>query len=148
MKDLIIEALNDVIVGLEARVPQTKKEGVYVNIDDVSPLDISKFMMEKNIPSDAHFAGKPNGYDSFDAVCLYYEIDVPTTKFEKTQYKRRLFNNIAFKKVYNSLILNGYKRVGFNSGLLKEFNDTTVYDMYITKDFNRLVKYYSLYFVL
>jgi len=42
---------------------------------------------------------------------------------------------------------NGYKRTGYNSGLLKQFDDTTVYDMYISKDFDRLVKYYSLPFV-
>jgi hypothetical protein len=148
MNDLIIQALNDAIIVLERRVPQTKKEGVYVNIDDVSPLDITKFMTENNIPNDAHFAGKPNGYDSFDQICLYYEIDVPTTKLEKVEFKRRVFSSIAFKKVYDILILNEYKRKGCDSSLFADYKDTTVYDMYITKDFDRLVKYYSLFFVL
>jgi len=54
---------------------------------------------------------------------------------------------VAWAFIYDALIKNGYKRVGFNSGRLKEFNDTTVYEMYSSKDFDRLIKYYSLSFI-
>ena len=39
------------------------------------------------------------------------------------------------------------QRVGFNSGLLREFADTTVYEMCINREFDRLVKLYSLSFI-
>lgn len=55
--------------------------------------------------------------------------------------------HIAFPLVSQLLRDNGYTRVGYNTGLLKEFDDTTVYDMYVDDDFDRLVKYYSLPFV-
>lgn len=146
MKDLITQALNNAFLVLEKQVPQTKLKAVYVNIDDVSPLNIVSFMKENNVPDTACFGGKPNGYDAFDQVCLCYDVDIPTTDDDKLKFKRNRFSNIAWTKVYASLTQNGYKRVGFNSGLLKEFDDTTVYDMFINKDFDRLVKYYSLSF--
>ncbi len=148
MKDLIIKTLNDAIIVLNKRVPQTKKETVYQDIKDMMPLDIPKFMLENNIPSDAYFGGRPNDYDSFDQICLCYDIDVPTTDKEKLKYKKDKFSTIAFKLVFECLTNSGYKRVGFNSGKLREFDDTTVYDMFITNDFDRLVKYYSLSFIL
>ena len=39
-----------------------------------------------------------------------------------------------------------YKRVGYNHAQAKQFDDKTVYDMYIDGDFDRLVEYYSLRF--
>jgi hypothetical protein len=34
----------------------------------------------------------------------------------------------------------------FSVTLLREFKDTTIYDMYVNGEFDRLVKYYSLRF--
>ena len=147
MKELIIQTLNEAFVTLERRTPQTKSEAVYVNIEDVSPFDIVEFMKDNNIPDTASFSGKPNSYDAFDEVCLSYDIQVPTNDKEKLKYKRHMFNTIAFKSLQEVLTKNGYKIVGFSSGLLKEFDDTTVYDMYMNKEFDRLVKYYSLRFI-
>lgn len=145
-KDLMIQALDDAFTKIEKITPQTKVDVKYVNIEDAKPSDIVDFMKENNIPENAYFGGKSNGYDGFDQVCLCYDIDVPTTDKEKLKFKKGKFTQIAFEKVFQILTINGYKRVGFNSGLLKQFDDTTIYDMYINKDFDRLVKYYSLYF--
>lgn len=145
MEDLIIKALNEAYENINNRIPQTRKEVVYVSIEDVEPLELADFMKSNNIPDNAYFGGEPNSYDSFDRVCLCYNIDVPTTDKEKLKFVKTQFNN-SFSKVHNCLISNGYKRKGFNSGLLRQFEDTTVYDMYINRDFDRLVEYYSLYF--
>lgn len=149
MKDLIIQALNDALPILESRTPQTKKETKYVNIEDVKPLDIIKFMKDNDIPEDADFGGKPNSYDAFDEVCLVYDIDILTTEKDKLKYKRRVFSDIVFEIVYNLLTKNGYKRIGYSStSSFKQFDDTTVYDMYINKDYDKLVLYYSRCFVI
>lgn len=145
MKDLIITVLNEVYKSINNRTPQTRKEAVYLSIEDVEPLEIADFMKANNVPCDAYFGGEPNSYDSFDRVCLVWDIDVLTTDKEKLKFVKTQFNN-SFGKVNKYLSENGYKRKGFNSGLLKQFDDTTVYDMYINKQFDRLVKYYSLYF--
>ena len=147
MKDLIIKALDDALILLEKRIPQTKKEIEYVNIDDVAPLELIQFMKDNNIPDDAYFGGKPNSYDSFDEVCLCYNVDIPTTEKDKLRFCRSAFTSIAWEFVYDLLIKNGYKRISYNSASLKQFDGTSVYDMYINNDYDSLVKYYSLSFV-
>lgn len=145
MKDLIVTALNEAYENINNRIPQTKKETVYAYIEDVEPLELVDFMKSNNIPDNAYFGGEPNSYDSFDRVCLCWQIDVLTTDKDRLKFVKTQFNN-SFGKVNKFLSDNGYKRKGFNSGLLRQFDDTTVYDMYINKDFDRLVEYYSLYF--
>jgi hypothetical protein len=146
MKELITQSLNDAFGLLERQVPQTKKKTESVSIIDVKPLDIILFMKSNNIPNDATFSGRNNGYDAWDDITLSWEIDVPTTEKDKLEFKRRRFTDIAFKEVYDLLTKNGYKRVGYNTGLLKQFDKKTVYDMYTDNDFDTIVKYYSLPF--
>lgn len=146
MKELLIAALNDAFTILEKQTPQTKHKLIEVNIQDVTPLNIVQFMKDNDIPDDAWLGGKDNGYDGFSEICLCYNVDIPTTDKDKLIFNRRRFTNIAWHKIYELLLANGYKRVGYNTYFLKEFDNTTVYDMYIAKDFDRLVKYYSLPF--
>lgn len=146
MKELIIKALSEAIIVLDKQVPQTKKQTKSISIIDVNPLDIPSFMKSNNIPENAYFDGRDNGYDAWDDILLSWDIDVHTTDEEKLTYKRKRFSDIAFRYVNDSLTDNGYKRIGFNSRLLKQFKNTSVYDMFINKDFDRLVEHYSLYF--
>lgn len=146
MKDLIIQALEKAFTQLESRVSKTKAHTEYFNIDDVKPLELLEFMRENNIPDNAYFTGIPNSYDSYDGIALAYDITVETTEAEREKQRNRIFTDIAFKEVFNLLKENGFKRVGYNTGLLKEFDNTTVYKMFIDKEFDRLIKYYSLPF--
>lgn len=147
MKNLIQKALNDAFNVLSARVPQTKKEIKSLSILDVNPSDILVFMAENNIPNTAYFNGADNGYDGWNDILICWVVDVPTTEKDKLNFSRQSFTHIAWKKVYETLTPNGYKGVFYNTGLLKDFDDTTVYDMYVSQDWDRLVKYYSLPFV-
>jgi hypothetical protein len=146
MKDLIIKALNDAYAKFDKTIPQTKKDAKFISISDVNPSDIVQFMKDNNVPNDATFGGADNGYDAWNDIGLCWDIDIPTTDKDKIKFKRGKFSTTAFKFVFDTLTANGYKRVGFNSGLLKQFDDTTVYDMYINNDYDRLVTYYSLSF--
>jgi len=147
MKDLIIKALDDALILLEKRIPQTKKEIKYVNIEDVKPSELTQFMRDNNIPDDANFDGKPVKYEDYEQICLSFSVDIPTTEKDKLKFCRSAFTSIAWKFVYDLLIKNGYKRVGYNTASLKQFYGATVYDMYIDNDYDMLVKYYSLPFV-
>ncbi len=146
MKTLIIQALNDAYLNLNKRTPQTKKDTKSISIMDVNPLELTSFMKDNNIPDDAYF-DISYSEDSIDDNLLSWDIDIETTSKDKLTYNRRVFSTIAHKSLYDLVITNGYKRKGFNSGLLRDFDDTTVYDMYISNDFDRLVKYYSLSFI-
>lgn len=147
MKDLILPALNDAYTKLEKQIPSTKNDLVEVCIDDVNPMDLPQFMVDNNIPEDAWFGTEESQtLGSCTRVLLLYDIKIPTTDKDKLLYKRKRYTSIAFSCISNVLLVNGYKRKGFNSGLLKSFDDTTVYDMYINKEYDRLVNYYSLSF--
>lgn len=148
MKELIIEALTEAIILVEKQIPETKKSSRSISILDVKPIDLLSYMKDNNVPDDAEFDGKDNGDDGWNDILLSWYINVPTTDKDKLKYKKTRFNNIAWKKVYELLINNGYKRVPYNTGLLKEFDNITVYDMFINNEFDRLVTYYSLAFNL
>jgi hypothetical protein len=146
MKDLLIVALDNAFADFSKRIPQTKKKTESVSIMDVKPMDLVQFMKDNEIPESACFDGRDNGYDAWDDILLSWDVDVPTTEKDKLEYCRDRFSTPAFRFVYDTLTKNGYKRVGYNTGLLKPFKGTTVYDMYTNKDFDRLVDYYSLPF--
>ena len=147
MKNIIIQALDTAFDVVSSHARQTKTVVKSVSIMDVEPLKIKEFIKANKIPKDCYFDGKDNGYDGYSDFCLCWDIKVPFTDKEQASHNKKTFNSwLAFRTVYKWLTNEGYIRVGFNSGLLKEFDNTTVFDMYMEKDFDRLTKYYSLYF--
>lgn len=147
VEQLILQVLDESFTLLEKQVPRTKKAIKSISIRDVNPLEITSFMDKNNIPDDAYFDGRDNGYDAWDDILLSWEVDVPTSSEERSKYRRRRFTDIAFTKIYESLREKGYKRKGFDSSLLKQFKDTTLYDLYTNQEFDRILQYYSMYFI-
>jgi len=141
LKTIIQTHLELSIELLEKQVPKHKKSAKYISIDHVSPMDLPQFISENNIPKECCFTTDVN-----EDVSLYWEIDVPTTDQDKLIFKRKRFDSILWTYIYKTMIENGYKRKGVDSGLFKQFNDATIYDRYVNKDFDRIVDYYSLYF--
>jgi len=149
MKKLIINALDNAYISLIHTVPSTKKDNKTLSVMDVNPIDMADFMKDNNIPTDAWFEGGDNGHDGYDDFLISWDIIVPTNDNDKNAYIKRIFNSHkAHKHVFDSLTTNGYKKVGFNSARGIPFDTTTVYDMYMSKDFERLLEYYSLSFSL
>lgn len=146
VKHIIISVLNNAHNDVCNQVPLTKIATKSIQIDDIKPVNLLSFMQENKIPDNAYFNGRNNGYDGFDAILLEWAIDVPTTEKDKAAFLKKRFNTIAGSRVYKTLSERGYKREGFNSGLLAAYDDTTVYDMYIAKDWDRLLNYFSLAF--
>lgn len=138
MKNLIEIALNTAYNTALKNVPQTKTEIIYVNIENVSPHDLPEFLIENNIPKKCWFGGEPNGYDTLDEICVCYDVQIELTEQEKLIFLNKIFTQIAFKEVYNTLTKNNYIRTGMDSKNLQKFKKS-VYQMYIEK-------YYSLFF--
>ena len=76
MKELIIQALNDAFVSLEKVIPQTKNKPESISIIDVTPMDLITFMKNNNIPENASFGGRDNGYDAWDDIILEWDVNV------------------------------------------------------------------------
>ena len=159
MKNLISKALNNAFTTLKNQLPQTKKKTKTISIQDVKPSQLMSFMKSNDIPNDAYFTGTDNGYDGWNDVVLAWEVDEPTSEKEKSEYKNYRFHDIAFKKVYDLLTTNGYKRISDrNQGRITYknrsnsissiimFDNKSVYEMYMDKDLDKLVEYYSMYF--
>lgn len=162
MKNLISQALDDAFTTLEKQVPQTKKKIKTVSIQNVKPSQLISFMKSNNIPNDACFTStnnEHNGWNDIVDVVLAWAVDVPTSEKEKLEYKNYKFHDIAFKKVYDLLTINGYKRVSGRdrgritykkrSNILSSivmFDNKSIYEIYMDKDLDKLVEYYSMYF--
>lgn len=153
-------ALVDAFITLENRVPQTKKKTKTISVIDVKPTELKLFMESNDIPCSAYFTGADNGYDGWNDILLAWEVDIPTSDKEKLEYKNRVFHDIAFKKVYDLLTTNGYKRTSLqnkerisyrksNDGTFTYiimFDNKTVYEMYMDSDLDKLSEYYSMFF--
>ena len=159
MRNLISKALNNAFTTLENQIPQTKKKTETISIQDVKPSQLMSFMKSNDIPNDAYFTGTDNGYDGWNDIVLAWEVDVPTSEKEKSEYKNYRFHDIAFKKVYDLLTTNGYKiiserdrdrvtykKISNSLSSIIMFDNKSVYEMYMDKDLDKLVEYYSMYF--
>ena len=146
MKELMIAALDSTFDQLIKQVPQTKKVTKSISIWDVKPKDLATFMADNNIPDDAYFDGKDNGYDVFDDFLLSWDIIIPMTDDDKFKYFRSSFPAMAFRAISKLLTDNGYKRVGFVCSKLSQFVGMDIYNAYVNKDFDTLLLYYSLHF--
>lgn len=140
MIDLIKPVLLEFLNGISPS--ETKTITKEVDISELGPLEVAGFMRKNNIPDSASFSGEPNGYDGYvpGVLLLSWEIQVPTTVEERAERIKKRFNAGYFKRVYDVLVVNDYKRVGCNSGLFKEFDDTTPYDLVLEEDWRRLEK--------
>lgn len=146
MKDLIIQALNEAHNRLLKSIPQTKKVEKTISIMDVKPIELLAFMKDNDIPDNAVFHGTDNGYDGWDDFVLAWDIEIPTSDSDKLLHKRLRFSEIAHQMVYDLLTKNGYKRVRVSSQNLKGYSSSHIYEMFLNKDFDGFLDYYSLYF--
>jgi hypothetical protein len=148
MKELILTALKAALEKVNSFEYKTKFKGVQVRIDHIPPMELPQFMLDNEIPADADYmVGMDSSERATGEIFLEYTKVVGTTLEEKRQYRIKRFNKgWAWKKVYEALTNNGYKAVGCDTRLLKQFDNTTIYNMFIEKEYDRLVEYYSLRF--
>jgi hypothetical protein len=78
---------------------------------------------------------------------LEYYVDVDKTPSEIEAERKRRFNNSYFYNLNMKLIQLGYVRINtIYSRDFKKFENTTVYDLLIDEDSQRLIEYISLRF--
>lgn len=147
MRELIIQSLHEAYAKLLSQIPETKKVPKYLEITDVEPKDLLEFMKLNNVPDDAVFGGKPNGYDAYESVCLVYDVEFPTSNKEKSDFKISRFPSLTYSILYRKATELGYVRVPIDSRILNSFKGTSIYEAYLDKDFDKLVEYYSSYYI-
>jgi len=148
MQDILIPALHEAFAKVNSQVPATKRSTASIDISDVNPVDLSKFMLDNNVPSNAYFDGNDDGYDGWcvGQVKLTWDINIPTTLDDHLKFKRKRFQSVAWHTLYPLLLDAGYKRISSGSDKFRKFDGATLYDRYTNGDFDTLVDYYSLSF--
>ena len=79
-------------------------------------------------------------------LCACFKAEVKKSGKDIHLETKKRVNNSSFGIIHRAMTAEGFKRVGFGSNLLAPFDDTTVYDMAIAEEFDRLADYFSLYF--
>ncbi len=145
MKDLIIQALK-IVEQMVPEIPKTRKLEKTISIENVKPIDIPSFMKENNVPNNAELSLGSEWEGFFLSWCVDAPLSESEMEAERAERKKRIFSNNSFKAVYDLLTQNGYKRVGVNTALLAPYSEAIKFEMFLNKDYDGLVKYYSLYF--
>lgn len=138
-KNLVWGALMLAAEKLERQIPKTKIVGKSQRIEGLTLREVMQTY--PNIPDAATIE---NNQD--DTVTLEWNEPEPVTKADVLKFKQRRFPDIAWSFVYNSLTENGYKRIGFWSSELQQFDGIGIYERYMAGDADFFVKYYSFRF--
>ena len=141
MKEIVLPVLQQVY---ESAIADAEKESVrkyqYSPIGQMNIDKLQQYMVKNNIPASAELVV----IDS--EITIKWEKNIPLTTKEKEEYVEKCVNYRNFTLVDNSIYEKGYKRKAISRIRLSDFNDTSVYHMFIKKEYDRLQKYYSLFF--
>lgn len=143
MKDIIIPVLNELKASLDNKDFKGQKTITKsVNLNNYTLSSLDAYVKENDIKEGVFCT--EGDYNSDPIYCWNVKTDF--TDRELVYKRERLFNSTSFKKIYDAMINAGYKRIGLDSIKYRPFINDTVYSMYVSGDYDRLVSYYSLFF--
>ena len=150
MKELLIEALNGAYLKMKICPTKTVLKSRYIG-DEPTESELEAFSKELGVPQSELSYGCLDDEcddDENNDVYLQWKVEVNKTEKELRAEARKRFERFAWYAIFKILSKDGYLRSPFNQGAdyIEGFNDTTIYDLYINKDFDTLVAYYSLGF--
>lgn len=141
MKEIVLPVLQQVY---ESAIADAEKKRVrkyqYSPIGQMNIDKLQQYMVKNNIPASAQLIIIDSD------IYIKWEIYIPMTEKEKNNFIEKYVNYREFSKVDDILYEKGYKRKAISRLRLSDFNETTVYHMFIKKEYDRLQKYYSLFY--
>lgn len=147
MKHLIKEALaglaNLPYSSTKKTVQENKGFNGYPTVEEL--IEVAQ---EINIPINKISVTTEECYTlgSYSDICLTWDVEVDKTEKEIAADIKTRFNRGAFKRVYDILIPNGYKRTSSSTSEYKKFDQYNVYDLYYAEEWEILEAYYLLAF--
>lgn len=146
IEDVIREIIVEHVIPRvkDITVETTKVDYVSFPYYEMNLQDFKNFVKKHNIDDVENYT-LTSPYEE-TTVYATYSVIVPKTENEIYVSKKKRCRNIHFKPMYDNMLAQGFKRVGFNSRLLGQFDDTSVYDMILANNIDRLTQYYRLYF--
>lgn len=113
MKEIILNALNELSANIKQNIPSTTQNTIDVDITNVYPVDLLSFMNENNIPLDAKFCTIYDDiYEEDSSASLRYKVEVDMTDEDKRNHYKWKFHKNYNAKIVNALLTNGYEKRG------------------------------------
>ncbi len=149
LKNIILEKVLPEISTLN--VNTRKSITKIVEIEDGQNLKtltetVSEISKEYNIDVDKIYIGIDQDYDG-GKFCAYFDLEVDKTSKEIETELSNLIERRTWKIIFDNITKKGFRRIGFNTSLLKSFDDTSVHMMIKNNAIDRLVSYYSFRYV-
>lgn len=166
MKDLIISALTETFEFVTKRTPTTKIVEEFFDANECSIADLQQIIKDNDLPQDAflemwHPQEDNINYDNWnydgdgyliDALGFVKRVVIPTTEKDQLRYKVKEMRAKAWINIELILYNNGYSHNYYyynNDNMFKgcPTEKIDVYNLYINKEWDKLVGYYSKYYV-
>ena len=142
-QNLVLPTLEDLHKQL-MRNPAPRNKRVIRESEDITAIkvaDLLVYMQQNNIPGNAKIMHNAK------SVNLQWESIEPTTEDDTLKYIKRSFNGWkTVKAVHDILTENGYNRISVWSNEYKPYKNTSIYEMYISEEYDKLRSYFSLTF--
>lgn len=148
MKNLIILALDEAYKRSKKDAPEIKydvtKSG---SISGMTVSQLLSFIKENNINPEAVVSVDTESSDVFISVRLNLYNNIPLTEQEREYAVRGNFDRYAAMGAVRIMLENnGYKSKYVDRDKLMMYKTMSLYDMYMAKEFDFLVNYFSLFF--
>ena len=143
MKELIIQALDKAYEILRDKTPTYKDQTITLDIRDISPVELSHILIEEEVPDEAEF--------DWEEQTVTWTIKEPTSDLNNLNFIKTNFSEYAWKEIKNVLYpreINTNNSGGLNDFIhYAKYRNPLIYELYINKDWDTLVHFYSIIFV-
>jgi len=141
LDSLIKSALDEAFVKVNNLIPKTKTIEKENLVSGMTVQEIYNYCKNNNLPLSSEIYTNDDG-----DMYISQTLTVPMTDKDIADVKRKKFETLAWKLVFDSLTANGYKRKPLSSSFFKKFDGISLYERYVNGDFENLIEFYSAHF--
>lgn len=143
MKDVLSKLLSNAEKEFLRGIPKYGISHKEIDISDVEPRNLTRFMNHNKIPMDAYFSGIDNGYDGFSAPSICWEVKTTLDEDARMKLLKQKFHSRITAYVVRRMRLMGYEEIR-PVVIKKHLMGRNLYDLY--KDEDHLIEYFCCYF--
>ena len=147
IKNLIIQGVKESFEQMERTTPTTKGKRHFVSVLGATYSELLEIIEKNNIPKEATLEGEQNSYDAYDSFGFEWYTPIPNTQADRDKYQKEWFNRNFGNKVGYILKDNGFKRLPYDSRVMKKFESFCKLTEYKNNNFDLFVEYFSLLWV-
>ena len=146
---IILEYLKEIEASLVKESPKTYKKENSLDITDINPYNLPKFLAENNVPETCYFGMDDN--NSFEAVTVYWYTEKYTSASQTMDYVIKKFNRVALTKLI--IYLKENYNIKSNGKLFGEGKNSykgvfkNIWGEYKSDDIGCLISYLNYYYI-